>query len=441
MFPDFITKTQTNKSKILFIGRGHSTHTQSWINLLESTNFDVRLFSLASGNPPDSWDVLTYCTKPFDHNIKTLTSINLYPASAFYLGNRVIGRVISKSALNKALFAGPAQPSIALKVIQRLLPGVIPNFHVDHSELEMRWLAQIIYDWRPDIIHTFSLEFAGDFFFQVRKHYHLEGIGKWVLQLWGGSDITLKRLDPGALGKMVPVLSACDHLLSDNMVHVEYARQMGVKEEQLPSINPVPGVGGVDVDACLEMWHGMPSTRRIIVWPKAHEEGPYSKALPVLEALRLCWDRIKPCEIFILQSSKQTRMWFATLPQEIQKACHLEGWIPREENLKLMANARVLLSPSLVDGTPNSLYEAMACGAFPIISPLETITPIVEDQRNAIYARNLYPTEIADALVKAMNEDAFVDYAALENLKKVRELADRKIIRERVVKYYHELAK
>jgi hypothetical protein len=43
-----------------------------------------------------------------------------------------------------------------------------------------------------------------------------------------------------------------------------------------------------------------------------------------------------------------------------------------------MARSRVMLAPSLVDGIPNSLYAAMACGAFPIVSPLDTITTVVE---------------------------------------------------------------
>ena len=38
-----------------------------------------------------------------------------------------------------------------------------------------------------------------------------------------------------------------------------------------------------------------------------------------------------------------------------------------------MTRARVMLAPSLVDGTPNSMFEAMASGALPIVSPLETI--------------------------------------------------------------------
>ncbi len=99
-----------------------------------------------------------------------------------------------------------------------------------------------------------------------------------------------------------------------------------------------------------------------------------------------------------------------------------------------------MLAPSLVDGVPNSLYEAMACGSFPIVSPLETITTLVENGRNVLFARNLYPEEIADSLVRAMTDDRLVDNAATLNVEIVTRLADRREIERRVVDYYGKLA-
>jgi glycosyltransferase involved in cell wall biosynthesis len=95
-----------------------------------------------------------------------------------------------------------------------------------------------------------------------------------------------------------------------------------------------------------------------------------------------------------------------------------------------------MLAPSLVDGTPNSMFEAMATGAFPVLSPLDTIRPLVRDGLNVLFARNLYPDEIGDALVRAMQDDALVDDASVRNLGLVRALADRDAIRPRVLNLY-----
>lgn len=133
-------------------------------------------------------------------------------------------------------------------------------------------------------------------------------------------------------------------------------------------------------------------------------------------------------------------MWFHALPSHVKQACRIDDRIPRHEVLQLMGRARVMLAPSLVDGTPNSMFEAMATGAFPVMSPLDTIRPLVRDGSNVLFARNLYPDEIGEALVRAMHDDLLVDSAAERNLARVRELADRSSIRPRVVGLYESLA-
>jgi hypothetical protein len=246
-------------------------------------------------------------------------------------------------------------------------------------------------------------------------------------------------LDPEASARIAQILRECDQLVSDNGQNFGFALEMGVRKEQISSLGTVPGTGGVDVTFLAKSWHGFPSSRRIILWPKAYE-CPWSKALPVFEAIKLVWDRIQPCQIYMLAMTPETRMWYRTLPEQIRQFCHVENRIPRDRVLELMVQARVMLAPSLVDGTPNSMFEAMAAGAFPIVSPLETMQPLVENERNVLFARNLYPYEIAEALSRAMSDDALVDSTAERNLKVVRRTADRSKIRPRVIEYYKRLA-
>jgi len=112
------------------------------------------------------------------------------------------------------------------------------------------------------------------------------------------------------------------------------------------------------------------------------------------------------------------------------------GRIPRDALLANIAKARIVLAPSLFDGVPNLLYETMALGSFPIFSPLETISQVVSGVGHGLFARNLYPMDICDALVKAANDDEYIDMAAARNLELVRTLADRKAIRGKVIDYY-----
>ena len=406
MIDSFKVDPYPGKPKILFIGLAESTHTQSWIDLLDRSELNVRLFALPSGLPPEDWPVRTYVTQGTAVNLDPKTRTRLYPRS---LSGRFLFR----------LFA---------------------HFFLDAtSNLEERWLAKIIRQWRPDIIHTLGMDPAGYFYFNARKRYDLGGVGKWVLQLRGGSDLTLSRLDPEVSPRISQVLSECNQLLSDNRENFNFALEMGLKKEKISGLGTVPGTGGIDVTSFSKAWHGRPSTRRIILWPKAYE-CPWSKALPVFDAIKLIWDQIQPCKIYMLAMNPEARMWYWALPEHIRKNCCIEDRIPRERVLELMVQARVMLAPSLVDGTPNSMFEAMAAGAFPILSPLDTIRPIFEKEGTVLFARNLLPHEIAEALRQAMTDDALVDRAAERNLEVVSKIADRSKIRPRVIDYYQKLA-
>jgi glycosyltransferase involved in cell wall biosynthesis len=235
------------------------------------------------------------------------------------------------------------------------------------------------------------------------------------------------------------VLNECDQVLSDNKVNFTFVQELGVNKERIASLSPIPGTGGIDVTSLLQYRCDPPSSRRMILWPKAYDS-PWSLALPVFEAIKLIWAHIQPCHIHMLAMTPQTRMWYWELPEEIRAYCHCEQKIPREKVLTLMGQARIMLAPSLVDGIPNALYEAMAAGAFPIVSPLETIRTLVEDETNVLFARNLYPPEIAEAIRRAMSDDALVDKAAENNLELVQRVANRAVIGPQVVEFYEQLA-
>ena len=395
------------RPRILFIGLGENTHTHSWIDLLEGAEFNVRLFSMPTGSPPDDWSVRTYITCYHGPRVKTTSRTPLYPANS-------IQRFVKRQSA-RAFGMG------------------------DVESLAGRWLAKILQEWQPDIVHTLGIEQGGEFFLHVRRRFGLENIGTWVLQTRGGSDLALTHLDPERRKQLVDILGACDQLISDNVDNFRIARELGVRADQLAPIAPVPGTGGIDVESLHKKWQGPTSSRRSIVWPKAYDSA-WGKMLPTFEALKMVWERIQPCEIHMLSMNAESNMWYWSLPEEIRRSCRPRERVARAEVLELLPKARVMLAPTLIDGIPNSLYEAMACGAFPILSPIETVTSVVKNEENVLFARNLYPHEIAEALARAMTDDALVDAAAERNLELVRRIASRDLIRPRVIEFYEQLA-
>jgi glycosyltransferase involved in cell wall biosynthesis len=396
------------RPRILFIGLGDSSHTHSWIDLLKDEPFNVRLFATSNAVPPDQWKVKTYVTAS--------NTARLDPAYRVRLRESV---EVSRFARSAPAWLGPRGWNI--------------------RGLAAPWLVKIIKDWRPHIVHTLGLDAAGKFYFDVTRHNGLARVGKWVLQLRGGSDLPLPYLDLKRKEEIARVLRSCDQLLSDNQQNFSIAREMGVREDQLSRIGTVPGTGGMDVESQAAKWIVKPSERRVILWPKVYQ-GPWQKAIPIFEALKLCWERIQPCEVQLLAMTPNAQIYYWTLPKRIRAGCVLRGRISRAEVFEAMTQARVMIAPSLVDGIPNAMLEAMASGAFPIVSPLETIRTVVENERNVLFARNRYPEEIASALVRAMTDDELVDAAAGRNLELVHHIANRDEVRTRVVSFYESLA-
>lgn len=410
MIQSFEIDSYPGKPKILFIGLAQSSHTHAWIDLLSNAELNVRLFAMpvSGGLPPPDWQVRTY-------------------VSGITIGKNNVTRQYFNDELYGKL------RSIYNKVVKRIGR---PSLSSD------TWLADVIKKWKPDIIHTLGLfdEQGGQFYLEARQKFRLENYGKWVLQLRGGSDMALRRHNPEFFKIIQLALSECDQIICDNRANIKYAGELGIPPNKFAAIVPVPGSGGIDLVGEDSEEMSLPSEReRIILWPKAYES-QWSKALAVLDAIQIAWERIRPCEIYMLAISPDVYEWYLSMPEEIRKHCHIAERIPRQEVLSLMKRARILLTPSLIDGVPNSLYEAMASGAFPIVSPLETIISLVNQQENVLFARNLYPNEIADALVNAMNDDALVDKAAENNFKLVRTIANRQTIKTNVVNYYQRLA-
>lgn len=427
------------RPRVLFIGFPESSHTHSWIGLLDGGRFNVRLFSIPSAQPPADWSVKTYLTQSGAPRCDGPSRKTVFPPP----DSSLMGLVsFARTALDRGtLNAYPRLRHLTESGV-RLAERVGRGGHATTIEGA---LARVIQSWQPDVIHTLGFDSASYFYLRTRKQFALEKIGRWVAQARGGPDLALQRYSPVYRPLIEEVIASCDHFIADNQPNYDYALSAGLTQPKMcqPSMGVVSGAGGMDVDAMRAMWSLPPSKReRVIVWPKAYELYT-SKAMPVFEAILKVWDRIQPCRIeMIWMVQSDIQIWYEKLfPPQIKQACPTFGRLSREETLERISKARVMIAPSLSDGIPNTMMEAMALGAAPLVSPLDTIVPVVKNEENVLFARNLYPDEIAEALVRLMSDDALVDRMAENNLTRIREMADRKQVKERALNYYEEVAR
>ncbi len=404
------------RPKILFVASAQSSHTHSWIDLLKNSNFDVRVFGISG------------TIAPADFPFKIISTGISHTSSWLPRYSRWRIAKTSRALLDDTLRFK------FLNCMARSFGQSAEWFAESEEEL----LAHVILSWKPDIIHTFGIESASFLYFRVLNRFRLKGIGAWVVTALGGSDFEPVRHDPVYKENIASILKECDSFIADCDISYQYAIELGLDDSKIIPRGKTPGTGGVNIDTLRSSRKNLPSQQRTILFPKAYE-CLYSKALPVLEALVSCWDKITPCTIHMTAIDNETYQWYLALPQKIRLSCRIEKRIPRNKLLQLMAKSRIVLAPTLVDGFPNSLYEAMATGAFPIFSPLDSFKNILKEGENILFARNLYPNEIAAALVRGMNDDALVDRAFEQNLTLVRELADRDTIAVDVINFYQSL--
>lgn len=85
------------------------------------------------------------------------------------------------------------------------------------------------------------------------------------------------------------------------------------------------------------------------------------------------------------------------------------GWVDREEIPGHLNDARLLLMPSISEGVPKAILEAMACGTVPIATPVGGIPDLIDDGMNGFLLQDSNPKEIERTVLRALRRDDLND--------------------------------
>ena len=392
----------TVRPRILFVCFADSMHSQSWMDLLRGSEFDVRVFAspvdFGDRYPPQPWQFPTY------------TPIQPSP----------------QREANRIMWLLPRT-----RVLRPLVNWGQRRFH-----LVPCWLRWIILTWKPDIVHSLSLGMGARLTWQALRPAPKARWPRWLVSSWG-SDINLGIDDPNSRGYIELVLRNCDGFIADCRRDIQHALAAGLIPDKVALEDAVPVTGGLNLDDIPRAQSGH-ENRNLILVPKAYE-GSVNKTLPILEALRLAEDALAGYEVHLLMCSKDVQMWLRKMPESLQQRCDCHATLPHSELIAMLGRARVMIATSLSDGTPNVMLEAMAVGVLPLMSPLESIQEWIEDGRNGLLAHALYPDQIAAALRRALADDELCDRAAVINRQIVEQRANRARIRPQVLDCYRNL--
>ncbi|NKQ38780.1 MAG: glycosyltransferase family 4 protein [Methanosarcinales archaeon] len=110
------------------------------------------------------------------------------------------------------------------------------------------------------------------------------------------------------------------------------------------------------------------------------------------------------------------------------------GWIENDILPKYLNEIKLLVVPSFVEGLPNIVLEAMACGTVVLATPVGGIPGVIKDGETGFIMENNSPECIAENIIRALN------HPNLEKItKNARALMEREFAYEKAVEKYRKI--
>jgi glycosyltransferase involved in cell wall biosynthesis len=124
---------------------------------------------------------------------------------------------------------------------------------------------------------------------------------------------------------------------------------------------------------------------------------------------------------------------------KLEDAVRFAGSIPYSDMPSWMNLANVMVMVPQSDGMPNTLWEAMACGAVPVLNRLPQYAEIIGDGINGLLIEP-EPEELARVVLKALSNPELRAIIAARNRELVKAFADQDQEMLRMEGWYETLA-
>jgi len=374
----------------------------------------MRLLFVADGRSPTTLSWLEYWIESYDE----VHLISTYPCTApaglatFHLIPVAFSRLAGggKATLRKHVISRMRDP---LRIVRTIL-GPISLLGYK------RQFQQVVDSIKPDLIHALRIPFEGMLSDIPKRNVPL------IISTWG-NDLTLHAKSSPIMASLTrKVLNHADALISDTRRDERLGFDWGLRPNAPTMI--IPGAGGIRLEKInqpervTKFPEDLPEGS-LVVNPRGQRPGSlrqdvFFRAIP--RVLEKHPDTYFICPI--LRGDPNVEKWVTSLG--ITQHTRLWPKLSQAELWSLLIKSQVFVSPSLNDGTPNSLLEAMACGCFPVIGNIESMKEWINDGINGFLVDANDEFALAGAIVRALNEPALRVQAAKVNAALVAERAD-----------------
>ena len=295
-------------------------------------------------------------------------------------------------------------------------------------------LAIFIERVKPDLIHAMRIPYEGMLAAEARllrsSPLKSSSSARLIVSSWG-NDFTLHAPSSRLMSRHTrQTLHVTDAFHADCQRDVRLARQWGLDSSKPTLV--APGNGGIRT----EIFHpnSKPVDQPVIINPRGFR--PYVRNDAFFKAIPMVLAR-QPTAKFICTSmagESQARRWIRDM--NINHAVELLPSMPYTQMANAFRRAQIVVSPSIHDGTPNTLIEGIACGCFPIAGDLESIREWITPNENGLLFDPNDPQSIASAMISAIEDKDLRNKAAKRNQEIISSRAEYDQNMERVEEFY-----
>lgn len=288
-------------------------------------------------------------------------------------------------------------------------------------------LREYIQRVQPDLVHAMRIPYEGMMSADAYTGAPL------IVSIWG-NDFTLHAPSTAMMSHYTRwTMKVADALHSDCQRDVRLAREWGLSVDKPYLV--APGNGGIRSD----VFHPAekPVEEPVIINPRGFR--PYVRNDAFFKAIPLVLAK-HPNARFLCTSmagEKQAEQWIREL--EIGHAVELLAPVPHFEMADVFRRAQIVVSPSIHDGTPNTLLEGMACGCFPAAGDLESIREWITPNENGLLFDSNDPHSIAEALIHALENKNLREQAAGLNREIIASRAEYTSNMQRAEAFYEKV--
>lgn len=265
---------------------------------------------------------------------------------------------------------------------------------------------------QPDLVHAMRIPFEG---MLAADAY---GAAPLLVSVWG-NDFTLHAPSAPLMRHYTSwTLRVTDALHADCQRDLRLGREWGFASTKPTLVTP--GAGGIRTDVFFAA--STPTTSPTIINARGSRayvrNDVFFQAIPRVLA-------VEPEARFIcaaLSGDDDAAKWIEKL--KIADAVRLLPLLPQRELADLFRGSQVMVSPSVHDGTPNSLLEGMACGCFPVAGDLESIREWITHGKNGLLVDPTDPEALSNAILEALENSNLRRAAAGSNHQLIMERAE-----------------